>query len=116
MPINRKYPLEKLLDACREYRTAPGRLITFEYVLIKGVNDSADDARRLAKLLRPIRSKINLIPFNAHEGYEYERPDEAVIARFQGILIDKHYTVMIRQSKGQDISAACGQLRAGSIG
>ena len=116
MPINRKYPLEKLLEACREYHIAPGRLITFEYILIKGVNDSADDARRLAKLLRPIRSKINLIPFNAHEGCEYERPEEAVIARFQGILIDKHYTVMIRQSKGQDISAACGQLRAVSIG
>jgi 23S rRNA (adenine2503-C2)-methyltransferase len=115
MPLNRKYPLEALLEACREYRTAPGRLITFEYILIKGVNDSADDARRLAKLLHPIQSKINLIPFNAHEGCEYERPDEAVVAKFQEILIDKHYTVMIRQSKGQDISAACGQLRAGSM-
>ena len=112
MPINRKYPLEVLLEACGEYRTAPGRLITFEYILIKGVNDSADDARRLAKLLHPIRSKINLIPFNPHEGCSYERPDETAIIRFQEILIDKHYTVMIRQSKGQDISAACGQLRA----
>lgn len=115
MPINRKYPLEMLLDACREYRTAPGRLITFEYILIKGVNDSPPDARRLAKLLRPIRAKINLIPFNAHADCEYERPDDDVIAKFQEILIDKHYTVMVRQSKGQDISAACGQLRARSI-
>ena len=115
MSINRKYPLDMLLDACRNYRVAPGRLITFEYILIKGVNDSQDDARRLAKLLRPIRSKINLIPFNSHEGSDYERPDEKVILRFQEILIDKHYTVMIRQSKGQDISAACGQLRARSI-
>ena len=115
MPINRKYPLEVLLEACREYRTAPGRLITFEYILIKGVNDSPDDARRLAKLLRPIRAKINLIPFNAHSGSEFERPDPAEIAKFQEILIDKNYTVMIRQSKGQDISAACGQLRARSI-
>ena len=116
MPINRKYPLDLLLDACRNYRVAPGRLITFEYILIKGVNDSQEDARRLAKLLRPVRSKINLIPFNSHEGSNYERPDEKVILRFQEILIDKHYTVMIRQSKGQDISAACGQLRARSIG
>ena len=116
MPINRKYPLEKLLEACRRYHTAPGRLITFEYILIKGVNDSPDDARRLAKLLRPIRAKINLIPFNAHAGSEYERPVDAVIAEFQEILIDKHYTVMVRQSKGQDISAACGQLRARTVG
>jgi 23S rRNA (adenine2503-C2)-methyltransferase len=116
MPINRKYSLEVLLDACRKYRTAPGRLITFEYILIKGVNDSADNARRLAKLLHPIRSKINLIPFNPHQGSGYERPGEAVIAEFQETLIDKHYTVMIRQSKGLDISAACGQLRARSIG
>jgi 23S rRNA (adenine2503-C2)-methyltransferase len=116
MPINRKYPLEMLLAACRAYRTAPGRLITFEYILIKDVNDSPQDARRLAKLLQPIRSKVNLIPFNAHEGCEFERPDETAIARFQEILIDKHYTVMIRRSKGQDISAACGQLRARSVG
>jgi 23S rRNA (adenine2503-C2)-methyltransferase len=114
MPINRKYPLERLLEACRDYRVAPGRMITFEYILIKGINDSQDDARRLARLLRPIRSKINLIPFNAHAGCDYDRPDEAVISRFQEILIQKNYTVMIRQSKGQDISAACGQLRAKS--
>jgi 23S rRNA (adenine2503-C2)-methyltransferase len=114
MPINRKYPLELLLDACREYRTAPGRLITFEYILIRGVNDSPDDARRLARLLHPIRAKINLIPFNPHEGCEYERPGEVAIAGFQQILVDKHYTVMVRRSKGQDISAACGQLRARS--
>jgi 23S rRNA (adenine2503-C2)-methyltransferase len=114
MPINRKYPIEMLLEACRNYRVAPGRMITFEYILIKGINDSQDDARRLAKLLRPIRSKINLIPFNAHAGCDYDRPDDAVISRFQEILIQKNYTVMIRQSKGQDISAACGQLRAKS--
>ena len=114
MPINLKYPIEMLLEACRNYRLAPGRMITFEYILIKDINDSQDDARRLAKLLRPIRSKINLIPFNAHTGCDYDRPDDAVISRFQEILIQKNYTVMIRQSKGQDISAACGQLRAKS--
>ncbi len=112
MPINRKYPLEKLLEACRQYHPAPGRRITFEYILIKGINDSEDDAERLAKMLRPIRCKINLIPFNTHEGCNFERPAEAVINSFRDILIGKNYTVMVRMSKGQDISAACGQLRA----
>ncbi len=110
MPINRKFPIEKLLDACRHFPLPGGRRITFEYVLLKGVNDSADDARRLAKLLRQTKSKINLIPFNSHQGCPYQRPDEDTILRFQKILIDKNYTVMIRRSKGQDIAAACGQL------
>jgi len=116
MPVNRKYPLELLLEACRNYPLAPGRRITFEYILIKGINDSQADAHRLAKLLRPIKAKINLIPFNTHEGCEYERPEEAVIDRFQEILIDRNHTVIIRHSKGRDISAACGQLKARSIG
>ena len=116
MPINRKYPLEKLMDACRQYIPAPGRRITFEYILIKGINDSMDDAERLAKLLRSIRCKINLIPFNTHEGCDFERPAEAVIQAFYDILFAKNYTVIIRRSKGQDISAACGQLRARSVG
>ena len=116
MPINRKYPLEKLMQACRKYLPAPGRRITFEYILIKGINDSAEDAERLAKLLRPIRCKVNLIPFNPHEGCEFERPAEAVIQAFYDILFAKNYTVIIRRSKGQDISAACGQLRARSMG
>ncbi len=110
MPINRKYPIGKLLEACRDFPLRGGRRITFEYVLLKDVNDSADDARRLAKLLRSIKSKINLIPFNSHPGCPYQRPPEDTIHRFQNILIDKNYTVMIRRSKGQDISAACGQL------
>ncbi len=116
MPINRKYPLEKLLEACRQYQPAPGRRITFEYILIKGINDSVDDAARLAELLRPIRCKINLIPFNIHEGCDFERPAEAVIQAFYDILFAKNYTVIIRRSKGQDISAACGQLKARSMG
>jgi 23S rRNA (adenine2503-C2)-methyltransferase len=114
MPINRTYPLEKLLEACRQYPPAPGRRITFEYILIKRVNDSEEDARRLAKLLQPIRCKINLIPYNAHEGCDFERPTEEVIQAFYNILFAKNYTVIIRRSKGQDISAACGQLRARS--
>jgi 23S rRNA (adenine2503-C2)-methyltransferase len=110
MPINRKFPIEKLLKACQHFPLPGGRRITFEYVLLRDVNDSVEDARRLVKLLRPIKSKINLIPFNSHQGCQYQRPDEDAILRFQQILIDKNYTVMIRQSKGQDISAACGQL------
>ena len=116
MPINRKYPLEKLMQACRRYIPAPGRRITFEYILIKGINDSADDAERLVELLQPIRCKVNLIPFNPHEGCDFERPAEAVIQAFYDILFAKNYTVIIRRSKGQDISAACGQLRARSVG
>ncbi len=115
MPINRTYPLEALLEACRQFPLPPGRRITFEYILIKGVNDSVDDARRLGKLLQPIRSKINLIPFNPHEGCDFQRPPEAVIQAFYEVLFAKNYTVIIRRSKGQDISAACGQLRARSI-
>jgi len=114
MPINARYPLEVLLEACRTYPLPPGRRITFEYILIRGVNDTPEDARRLARLLHPIRSKVNLIPFNPHEGCEFERPPEETILAFQDILLRKHFTVIIRQSKGQDISAACGQLRARS--
>jgi len=114
MPINRKFPIEKLLKACQYFPLPGSRRITFEYVLLQDVNDSAEDARRLVKLLQPIKSKINLIPFNSHAGCQYQRPDEDTILRFQQILIDKNYTVMIRQSKGQDINAACGQLAAKS--
>jgi 23S rRNA (adenine2503-C2)-methyltransferase len=114
MPVNAKYPLETLLEACRSYPLPPGRRITFEYILIKGVNDSPEDARRLARLLHPIRCKVNLIPFNPHEGSGFERPPEAAILAFQEVLLGKHFTVIVRQSKGQDISAACGQLRAQS--
>jgi 23S rRNA (adenine2503-C2)-methyltransferase len=116
MPINRRYPLEALLEACRVYPLPAGRRITFEYILIRGINDTADEARRLAKLLQPIRCKINLIPFNRYPGCEFERPPESVIQKFYDILFAKNFTVIIRRSKGQDISAACGQLRARSIG
>jgi 23S rRNA (adenine2503-C2)-methyltransferase len=112
MPINRTYPLAALLTACRHYPLPSGRKITFEYILLKGVNDSLADARRLAKLLAPIRSKINLIPFNAHAGSPLATTDEAQLLAFQEILLKRHYTVVIRRSKGQDISAACGQLRS----
>ena len=112
MPINRKYSLEDLLNACRRYPLPAGRRITFEYILIKSVNDTVADAKRLAKLLQPIRCKINLIPFNPHGECTFERPSESVIQAFFKILFDKNYSVVIRRSKGEDISAACGQLRA----
>jgi 23S rRNA (adenine2503-C2)-methyltransferase len=115
MPINRKHPLEELLEACRNYPLPAGRRITFEYILIQGVNDSPQDALMLARLLRGIRCKVNLIPFNPHAGSEFERPAEQAILAFREVLLQKHYTVIIRQSKGGDISAACGQLRARSI-
>ncbi len=112
MPINRRYPLESLLEACRRYPLGPQRRITFEYILIKGVNDSAADARRLADLLRPIRAKINLIAFNEHTASPFQRPSEETVLSFQKILVEQRYTAIIRHSKGREISAACGQLRA----
>ena len=92
----------------------PWRL--WKYDLLDFCPDLWDDARRLAKLLQPIRCKINLIPFNPHAGCEFERPAEAAIKAFYDILFAKNYTVIVRRSKGQDISAACGQLRARSVG
>ncbi len=110
MPVNRTYPIEMLLDACKAYTRVHRDRITFEYILIKDVNDSPDHARKLAKLLAPIRGKVNLIPYNPHEGSPYSRPDIPAILTFHTILIEKHYTAMVRWSKGEDISAACGQL------
>jgi 23S rRNA (adenine2503-C2)-methyltransferase len=112
MPINKTYPIRALLDACRKYPLSVNKRITFEYVLLKGTNDSPEDARRLVRLLKNIPSKINLIPFNAYSGCEYERPDERTVIQFQDILLDAGMTVLIRKSKGQDILAACGQLKA----
>lgn len=112
MPINKKYPIEKLLDACRQYHLKPRKRITFEYILLKGINDSTKDANRLVKLLRPVKAKINLIPFNEYEGSIFKRPEESVVNRFLEILHRYGYTATIRLSKGQDICAACGQLRA----
>jgi len=111
MPINKKYPLRSLIEACKRYPLKPRRVLTLEYVLIAGVNDSVEDSRRLMRLLRGIRCKINLIPLNAHEGSEMQRPEHAVVLAFQKVLTEKNMTVLIRESRGQDILAACGQLR-----
>lgn len=112
MPINRKHPIEELIEACRIYPLRAHGMITVEYILIKGINDSIKNAKDLSILLKPIRAKINLIPFNEFDESEFKRPGESVIINFQKILLDKNYTVIIRQSKGADISAACGQLKA----
>ncbi len=112
MPVNRRYPMEELLKACKSFEMKPRKKITFEYILIQGVNDSDEDAKRLIKLLRPIRSKVNIIPFNEHDKSDFKRPPRERIQRFLQILLDRNVTAMVRKSKGDDISAACGQLRA----
>jgi 23S rRNA (adenine2503-C2)-methyltransferase len=112
MPINRTYGIDRLLDACRRYPLPTGRKITFEYILFKDVNDAPEHARRLAKLLAPLKAKINLIPFNPFPGSDFERPSAERIQAFQEILIARHFTSVVRYSKGLDIMAACGQLRS----
>jgi 23S rRNA (adenine2503-C2)-methyltransferase len=109
MPINRKYPIEKLLDACRRYPLRPWEHLTFEYVLLGGFNDSAEDARRVVRLLSNLRSKVNLIPWNPGD-LPYEKPDPVRVEQFRKILSDKDMLVFVRRSRGQDVMAACGQL------
>lgn len=110
MPINKSYNIEKLLDACRRFPLRNRRRIMFEYVLLRDENDSLDDARRLAKLLADIPNKVNLIPWNPDPNLPFSRPTEDAIRRFQQELLDRHFSVSVRYSKGLDIGAACGQL------
>ena len=112
MPINKTYPIKALLDTCRKLPLQQTRKITFEYVMLKDINDSTADAKRLVRLLHGIQSKINLIPFNPYSDCEYERPDDIAVLLFQEILAKAEVTVIIRKSKGRDILAACGQLKA----
>jgi len=109
MPINRKYPLTVLLDACRKYPLRSWERLTFEYVLLGGFNDEPDDARRVAKLLANIRARVNLIPWNPGE-LPYKPPSKEAIEEFRRILVGKGVPVFVRYSRGQDIMAACGQL------
>jgi len=111
MPVNRSFDLKTLLAALRRYPLAHRQRIFFEYVLLEDVNDSPDDAARLVRLLRGIRAKVNLIPFNDWEGAEFRRPPLPRILAFQSILLDAGLTTTVRWSKGEDIGAACGQLR-----
>jgi 23S rRNA (adenine2503-C2)-methyltransferase len=110
MPVNRTYPLARLLQAAREYPLPPRKKITFEYILMKGINDTPRHAAMLAELLRGLRCKINLIPFNEHDHVEFRTPNEKQLLLFQKILHDHGYTAPVRRSKGTDIAAACGQL------
>jgi len=104
------HPLDQLLKACREYQLGPRRRLTFEYVLLAGVNDTIGDAHRLRKLLKGIHCKVNLIPFNAFPGSPYARPNDDVILRFQAVLRQAGFDVFIRKSRGREILGACGQL------
>jgi 23S rRNA (adenine2503-C2)-methyltransferase len=111
MPLNKKYPLSSLIGTLKKFPLAARRRITIEYLLLAGVNDSPSDAAKLAVLLKGLRCKINLIPFNPWEGSSFKRPPKERVLAFQQVLLDNNFTALIRQSRGQDIKAACGQLR-----
>ena len=110
MPINRKYPIEQLLDAVRRFPLKHRQRVTFEYVLLKGVTDSVEDALALIRLLKGIPSKVNLIPLNEAEELDYERPSDEAVERFQNVLVTHNISAFVRKNRGNDISAACGQL------
>ena len=110
MPVNKKHNLKSLIAACRDFPLPNRRMITFEYVLIKGINDRSKDAMNLVKLLSGLQAKINLIPYNPLPGADMATPSMESVLEFQDILIKNLFTAIIRKSKGRDISAACGQL------
>jgi 23S rRNA (adenine2503-C2)-methyltransferase len=113
VPLNKKYPLKDLLDACRNYPgAANSRRITFEYVMLKGVNDSPKEARELVRMLKGIPAKINLIPFNPWPGAQYECSDWETIETFSDIVFNAGYASPVRTPRGRDILAACGQLKS----
>ncbi len=116
MPVNRRYPIDRLLAACRDLPLRGTNRVTFEYVMLAGVNDGLADARLLAKRLGGLRCKINLIPYNPAEGLPFERPEDDQVHAFQETLAAKGLSVFVRQSRGQDLRAACGQLIAGRGG
>src|SRR5438128_5328287 len=111
MPVNRAWNLEALMAAVRRYPLAPRQRVFFEYVLLDGVNDAPEDAQRLARLLRNVPAKVNLIPFNDWPASDFRRPPLARILAFQSLLLDAGITTTVRWSKGEDIGAACGQLK-----
>ena len=115
VPLNRKYPIEQLLQACRDYPGASNaRRMTFEYVMLKGVNDTPAEARALVRLLKGLPAKINLIPFNPWPGSSFECSDWATIERFSEIVFNAGYASPVRTPRGRDILAACGQLKSES--
>ena len=111
MPVNRKYPLKELVAACEEYQGQKGRMLTFEYILIAGLNDSVGQVKPLAALARRLFAKVNLIPYNQVEGLPWERPSEEVQEKFLAALERQKVIATLRREKGHDIDAACGQLR-----
>jgi len=111
MPVNKGFAIEELLAACRRFPLPFRQRMTFEYVLLDGVNDRPEDARRLVRLLKGIRAKVNLIPFNDWEGADFARPPLPRVLGFQSVLLEHGITATVRWSKGEDIGAACGQLR-----
>jgi 23S rRNA (adenine2503-C2)-methyltransferase len=110
VPLNRKYGVEDIIAACKRFPVKRRNRITFEYVLLAGVNDSVGDARKLASLLTGVKAKVNVIPLNAAPGIPFDRPSDAVIDRFAKTLADRGVVVSVRKSRGRDIRAACGQL------
>jgi 23S rRNA (adenine2503-C2)-methyltransferase len=110
VPINRKFGVAEVIAACKRFPLRHRRRITFEYVLLAGVNDTPEDARMLARLLSDVKAKVNLIPLNAAAGIPFERPTEAAVDRFARVLAERGVTVSVRKSRGRDIRAACGQL------
>lgn len=111
MPVNRKYPLNELAAACEYYQQKKGRMLTFEYILIAGVNDGLDQVKPLAQLARRLNAKVNLIPYNKVEDLPWERPSEEVQEKFLAALEQQKVIATLRREKGHDIDAACGQLR-----
>ena len=111
MPVNRKYPLRELTAACEYYMQKKGRMITFEYILIEGVNSGRDQVEPLAALARRLKAKVNLIPYNNVEGLPWQRPSESAQEAFLRALERQKIPATLRREKGQDIEAACGQLR-----
>ncbi|MEM9026660.1 MAG: 23S rRNA (adenine(2503)-C(2))-methyltransferase RlmN [Verrucomicrobiota bacterium] len=123
MPVNRKYPIEELVEAARYFRKRHNRMVTLEYILIEGVNDSLEQAKRLSEIALDLHAHVNCIPYNRVEGLSWTRPNFMRQKRFTGVLLKNHVSVTLRREKGHDISAACGQLRlqkekglAGSLG
>jgi len=115
VPLNRKYPIEELMAACKRYPAASNsRRITFEYIMLRGVNDSEADARELVRLIKDLPAKVNLIPFNPWPGSEFRPSTKEQLAKFAKIVMDAGFAAPIRTPRGQDILAACGQLKTES--
>ena len=111
MPINHKYPIEELTNACTDYVKAKGRMITIEYILIAGVNDGLDQVKPLSELARRLHAKVNLIPYNSVDGLTWRRPEDQHQTAFAAALSRQNVPTTLRREKGHDIDAACGQLR-----